>query len=136
MGERKFGTDLRAQPDYLAYQQDVPVNTNIDGNRGPALVGKVQNALELVGEVDEDVSLADTTTLTITFLSSDTETGSYTSQYSKTITASGATVLEAGTELARYAPNSSDKLWWKVNIATTDPAAAGKVAGYIAHRGR
>ena len=68
---------------------------------------------------------------------SDIEIGSFTAlQTLYTKTASGATTLAAGTELARYVVKPSDPLYVKAVAVNNDATLTGKIEAYIRYIAR
>jgi hypothetical protein len=130
---RYFSDELRAQPDYMSYQQSLPDTTSADGNRGPSAVGSVQGALEVVARVYETLAL--TGTLTIKLQESDTEGGTYTDVVDATVTITNP-AQAPGVELARFALNRNSKVYIKAVITTTATPTGGKVNIYPAHVSR
>jgi hypothetical protein len=83
-------------------------------------------------EVSAAIDIADATTITIQVDHADAKDGSYTKLadiYS--VTASGATNIAAGEELANFVLPDSSKAWTRVTVATTDAAATGSITGYL-----
>lgn len=122
--------ELKVHGEYLAEDQALPQNTSADGNGGELRLSDTQGAIELVGVVEDEISLADTKVLTIKLREKD-DGGSYADKatlYTKT--ASGATTLAAGTELFRYILPTDTKDIIKAQLTTTDAAAAGSVTIY------
>jgi hypothetical protein len=133
-----FSEDLKAYADYLASEQAIPQNTSANGDGGAFLVGKAQNALDIVAEVGATlITLADTKVFSVKLQSSATEGGTYADVATiYTVTASGATTIAVGTELGRYVVSTADDLWFRVVFTTDDAAATGKLNTYIVKRAR
>jgi len=122
--------EIRSQPDHMAYRQTLPQNASADGNRKTMLLGKVQNFLDVVVKCYGDIAFADTTTTTIKLQSSsdDGVADAYADVVDLyAVTASGAATVTNGTEMGRYTINTTQELYWKVVITTTDAAATGSV---------
>jgi len=140
----KFSGKLRSQPDYLAFEQTVPANTNADGNRGAQLLGKVQGAIEIGIEAATDVTIPISATLTLKALASATEDGDYTEIASTAFesTSAAATVFLAGTHIVTFAIPSEgtfeadDKKYVKVNFATDSASSTGKLNAFQTYQGR
>jgi len=117
------GVAARSFPDYIFNGQAVPQNTAVTSDA--VLLGKTQNALEVVVEVSAKVDIAATETLTVEYLYGD----SYASSeviYSLTAGVGGAT-LPVG-ELARFVPPSGSlPSYAKIKITTDDAAATGSL---------
>lgn len=128
-----FSDRLRANPDYLAYQQAIPQNTNADGNRGSLELGNVQGRLEICIEIQEDIDLTDANVLTILLEGSATETGTYATVDTYTLTAAaGSGVITAGTVIHKYIwVPEEDPMWCNVNIATDDADVDGAFDVYV-----
>ena len=132
----KISEELKSAQDYLFNDTTVTANATLTGSA--QLVGSAQAALEIVVNVGSTaIALADTKVLTISLTGSDTETGSFTAlQTLYTKTASGATTLGAGTELARYVVKPSDPLYVKAVAVNNDSAITGKIEAYIRYIAR
>lgn len=126
-----IGEELKSAQDYLFENVTVPANTTTTG--GAHLVGGTQGELEIVAVVGaSDIVITDTKVFTLSLTGSETEGGSYTALttiYTKT--ASGATTLTSGTELARYIVKPSDPLFAKAVAVTNDASVVGTVEVYI-----
>lgn len=132
----KISEELKSAQDYLFNDTTVTANATLTGDAH--LVGGAQASLEIVVNVGSvAIALADTKVLTISLTGSDTETGSFTAlQTLYTKTASGATTLAAGTELARYVVKPSDPLYVKAVAVNNDSALTGKIEAYIRYIAR
>jgi hypothetical protein len=134
-----FSDEHKAYADYLAKAQTIPQNTSADGNGGAFLVGKAQNALDIVANVGATaVAFADATTFSVKLQSSETEGGSYVDVatiFTHTA-AAGSGAYIAGYELGRYTVSVADDLWFKVVFTTTDAAATGTLDTAIVKRVR
>lgn len=132
----KISEELKSAQDYLFNDATVTANATLTGSA--QLVGGAQAALEIVVNVGSvAIALADTKVLTISLTGSDTETGSFTAlQTLYTKTASGATTLASGTELARYVVKPSDPLYVKAVAVNNDSALTGKIEAYIRYIAR
>lgn len=125
----KISEEIKSAQDYILDGVTVPKNTSTTSSA--KLVGGTNGQIELVVNARTAIALADTKVLTVALTGSDTEGGSYTALrtlYTKT--ASGATTIAAGTELARYVFNSIDPLYVKAVVTTTDAAATGTIEAY------
>lgn len=126
-----IGAELFSDTDFVFEAEQMPDNTSVTSDAFP--FGETLHGLELVGTVPTQISLADTTTLTITGRTSDTRTGTFTEAVTLyTKTASGAETIAANTELFRYVADTEEKLWWQVRITTTDTQETGNITVYIA----
>lgn len=127
---------LKFHGEYLAKAQALPQNASADGNGGEFHLADTLGSIEVIVKVNAEISLADTKVLSVKM--QDKATGSEYADlatiYSKT--ASGATTLAAGTELARYILPSGTKELLKAIITTTDAAAAGKLDVYPSYQAR
>jgi len=140
----RFSDPIRSMPDFLATEQTVPANTNVDGNGGAQLIGNLQGALEVEVASAADMTLAATKTFTAKLLGSETADGEYTDITSASITAASAssTLVVSGDPILRLsvpseAPLGADTFKWvKINFATDDAAATGKISAYPAYLGR
>ena len=132
----KISEELKSAQDYLFNDATVTANATLTGDAN--LVGGAQAALEIVVNVGSTaIALANTKVLTISLTGSDTETGTFTAlQTLYTKTASGATTLAAGTELARYVIKPSDPLYVKAVAVNNDSALTGKIEAYIRYIAR
>lgn len=119
--------NLTVYGEALADAQTLPQNTSADGNGGEFRLDDTLGAIEILVDVETEISLADTKVLTVKLQHKDTG-GSYADLatiYTKT--ASGATTLAADTELARFILPTNTKELLKAVISTTDAAASGKI---------
>lgn len=125
---RNLGDILRNYEEQFFDDTTVPQNTTLASSYVLCL-GKTNDSIEVFVEVGEtDIALADTTSLTVQLFEADTEGGAQTLLATiYTITASGATTLDAGTELARYAIATDRKRWITAKVITTDAAATGTI---------
>lgn len=127
----KISEELKAYPDYIFNDTTVVANSTTTSNE--FMVGKTQAELELVVLVgDTAIALADTKVLSIKVTGTETSGGSHADVATiYTETASGATTLAAGTELARYVVKPSDPLYAKVVATNNDATLTGKITSYI-----
>jgi len=114
--------DPRPTPDMLFDEEVVPQDNTVTSDEFNA--GKTQASLELVVYADTDIDLADATTLSVNYLYGDSFGDSQTIY---TVTASGATTIDAG-ELARFVPSTDLPVPGKVEITTDDGAATGTIS--------
>lgn len=128
--------EIKSAPDYLFYEKTMPDETNADSP--VKLLGGTQGAIEVVIEVGAtDVTLANTKVLTFTLKYDTSPTGSFTNDivlYTKT--ASGNSVIAAGTELARFAIPRGIGPYFKLNVATDDTNETGTFTAYPAYVAR
>lgn len=126
-----ISAEIYSDTDIVFNAQQMPNNSNVTSDAFP--FGETLHGLELVGTVSTAISLADTTTLTITGRTSATSTGTFSEANTLyAVTASGATTIAAGTELFRYVADTKENMWWQVRIATTDTQETGNITVYIA----
>ena len=130
--KKDFNNDVRALPDYLAYEQALPDTTSEVGNGGPGLVAAVQGALEVVVEAVETIAL--TGDLTIQLQDSDNGTDGWNNIPQSVVITNPATV--AGEDLARIALPTSTKPYIRVNLTTTATPGSGSVNVFPAHVAR
>ncbi len=123
---------LKADDSYLAKAQAVPQNTSADGNGGAFDLSGAMGGVEIVAQVNEDVGLADAKFFTVKLQHSD-DGSSYSDLATLyTVTASGATTIEAETILGRFLPPNDCKPYIKAVLVTDDAAASGKVDVFVA----
>jgi hypothetical protein len=125
-----IGTELRADVDYLLKDETLPDNTSVTSNG--MLLGKTQNAIDIVGYISTQVELADTKAMTFT-LQSSSDDGS-TDAYADVIdiytkTASGAETVAVG-ELFRYTISTDKELYFRVKWTSTDTGEVGVASVY------
>lgn len=120
--------ELTVAGQHLAEEQTLPQNASADGNGGAFDFAGTNGAIEIVVKVGATaIGLADTKVLIVKLQHADGDDAmaDLATIYSKT--ASGATTLAAGTELARYVLPSTVKDRVKAVLTTTDAAATGKI---------
>lgn len=125
---------LKSADDYLAKAQSLPQNASADGNGGSFESSDTQGSLQVIAEVNSQITLADTKTLGVKIQQSkdngvsdafaDLET-----LYS--LTSDGGSVIAAGTELGRFVIPTNAERYIKAVLTTDDAAAAGKVDLYV-----
>jgi hypothetical protein len=122
--------ELTVYGENLATDQALPQNASADGNGGVFDLAGTQGGIEIVVKVGSTaIALADTKSLTVKLAHKDRDDASFVdlaTLYSKT--ASGATTLAVGTELARFSLPSSTGNCLKAVITTTDVSASGKLS--------
>jgi hypothetical protein len=116
--------------DLIFSDEDLPQNDRFSSDA--FYPGRVQNALEVVVKVGAtDFAITDSETVTIEYLYGDSY-GSSETIY--TLTASEATAVTAGTELARFVPPAGDSDYNSaamLQITTTDASATGTVDAWV-----
>ena len=117
------GVAARSFPDYIFNGQAVPQNTAVTSDA--VLLGKTQNALEVVVEAAEAIVLGASAVLTVEYLYGDSYASS---EVLYTVTAEiGGSTIAAG-ELARFVPPSGSlPSYAKIKITTDDAAATGSL---------
>lgn len=127
----KISEELKSATDYIFNGTTVTANTTTTSDEH--LVGGTQGELEIVVVVgDTAIALADTKVLSIKLTGASESGGTYADVVTiYSVTASGATTLAVGTELARYIVKPSDPLYGKVVVTNNDTALTGKVTSYI-----
>lgn len=131
------GGMVRADDSYLAKAQAIPNNTSADGNGGSFQgLGGTLGGVEVVVEVDAEVSLADTKVLSVKLQDSANNSSFADLATIYTKTASGATTLSAGTVLARYIVPTSARKYIKAVITTTDTGESGKLNVFLNYLSR
>lgn len=119
-----ISTDLKSAPDYIFYDEAAPQNTSSASDAW--ILGMTQDSIEIVGKIQDEITLADTKVISITMTSATTEAGSYGDSVTLyTVTASGETTVAADTELFRYAIAKDVGPWIKITITTDDAAITG-----------
>lgn len=120
-----IGKTIRSFPD-LIFSAVVPQNTAVTSDA--VLLGKTQNALEIVVEVDTQIAIAATEVITIEYLYGDSFA---TSEVLYTLTAGvGGETIPVG-ELVRFVPPSgSFPVEAKIKVTTDDAAATGALSVY------
>lgn len=114
----------------LYYENEtVPQNTTISspavrtGERG-------QLGTFIVFEVDSDITIADTLTITLVVQHSDDGSTGWTTISSLPLVSSGSTVYAEGEELHEYNLSRKVKEFTRVQVITDDAAATGSIAAY------
>ena len=132
LADTKIGLELYSDPDKIFSDQTIPNNTSVTSDAFP--FGETLHGLELVAEVEDEVQIADTKSLSILILEDDESDGTFaTSETLYTVSASGATeTLTAGTELFRHVADTKRKMWYKVRITSTDTTETGSLNVNIA----
>lgn len=126
-----YNHTLKVHGENLASDMVLPKNTSAAGNGIVMNFAGSLGAQEVLVEVAEDVTIADTKSLTVTLEHRD-KGGTYEKlgEVCK-ITASGAPkTLTKGTVIGRYIPTSDCKVETRAMVATDDAAATGKVDIY------
>lgn len=126
IADSTFGSELKSAQDYLFLAEATPQNTSVVS--GAKLLGRTQDALEIVVEVTSAITLGAGTELTVTYAYDDVEAGAY-SDTIQVITVAGATTLPVG-ELARFVPSREWGAFAKITVATTDASADGAFSVY------
>jgi len=126
------GEDIRNQPDYMAYRQDLPDTTSADSNRGAIKVGGTLGALEVVVKAYEDIALTGDLTIKLRE-SSDNVT--FADIAGATITITNPAQL-AGVEVKRFALERNVKMYVKAVITTDATPTTGALNIYPAKYGR
>ncbi|EPR42724.1 hypothetical protein dsx2_2641 [Desulfovibrio sp. X2] len=118
---------LKQSGEYLAAAQVLPLNTNADGNGGAKEFNGSMGGVEIAVLANIDISIATTKSITVTVLdSADNVTFTAVSARTKTAGASAMT-FKAGDPVMFVGLPSDLRKYSKVNIATTDTGAVGKV---------
>ncbi len=119
-----ISAELRAAGNYFFNGEKMPDATTATSD--VYLAGQTQGAIEIVGVVDTDIALADTTVLTVNLVTADNVamSGAVTKTL-YTVTASGATTIDADTELLRYLINSEEGPYCRVDVVTDDTQESG-----------
>lgn len=128
-----FNHFLKSEDSYLAKAQAVPQNTSADGNAGAKDFSGAMGGVEIIAQVNEEISLADTKYITVK-LQHSADGSSYSDLFTLyTKTASGAETVDAGTVLGRFIPPNDCNPYIKAVLITDDAAAAGKVDVFEGH---
>ena len=132
LADTKIGLELYAEPDRIFNDRTIPNNTSVTSDAFP--FGETLHGLELVCEVEDAVTIADTKSLSVLILEDEASDGAFTtSETLYTVTASGAAVnLAAGTELFRHVADTKRAPWYKVRITSTDTTETGSLNVNIA----
>lgn len=127
IADKTLSKPIRSGQDYIFQAETIPQDDELLSDE--VLLGRTQNALELVIELDEDTDLAADETITIEYMH-----GADFDQAIEIYSAEGATTtgstLDAG-ELARFVPPSKlVESPAKIKVTTTDGAIDGEVTVY------
>ena len=124
-----FDRDKRDVGSMLFQDEAIPQNTSITSAALP--LAKVQGGIELVVVAETAINLADTKSITITLKHAPLKGGTFVDVHILyTVTASGATVIPAGTELGRFVPHSKVNTYISAVMSSTDAAVTGTVTLY------
>ncbi|OGV45854.1 MAG: hypothetical protein A2017_18310 [Lentisphaerae bacterium GWF2_44_16] len=130
------GSEIKAYGDYLWKAEALPNNTNKTSEA--FLLGKAQNAIDLVVEANTNISIADSKQLKLEILAGETEDGDFESVatiYDRT--ASGTPItFTAGDEIARYTIPSNVGPYIKIKATTTADESSEKITVYPAFKAR
>lgn len=129
-----YDHDLKVYGGYLAKAQTVPQNDSADGNGGGQQISGTQGGIEVIAKVGATaLGLADTKVFTIA-LQQSSDNGvadAYAALHTLyTVTASGATVVAAGTELGRFIIPTNAERYIKAVLTSDDAAMTGTVDIY------
>lgn len=116
----KIGKTIRSFPDII-YSDDLPQNAAVTSDE--LLLGRTQNALEIIVEAEGTLTLADTKVLTVEYLYGAAFAESI-ELFSFTAAVLGDLTVDAGV-LARFVPPSDLGSEAKIRITTDDAAADG-----------
>lgn len=124
-----ISAELKSDPDYLFYGETQPNATTVTSDG--MLLGKTQDALEVVGVAKTDITVGATftTSITVEESSDDGDTDAY-ETVDTVYTVDGATTIPAGTELFRYVPNTKNEVYMRVAWESTDTGEVGTLDVY------
>lgn len=126
LADTKIGLELFSNTDYVFNDETIPNNTSVTSDA--FLFGETLHGLELVAEVEDAVTLADTKVLSLIILWDESSTGTFANTETLyTNTASGATTIAAGTELFRHVADTKKPVWYKVRITSTETGQVGSI---------
>ena len=124
----KYGGFLKAEEDFLAKAQSLPQNDSADGNGGVFDLEGTLSSVEIIAEVNSEITIADTKSLSIKLQHSDDGETYSDLQTLYALTSDGGDTIEAETQLGnRYTLPVDVKPYLKAVLTTDDAAAAGKV---------
>lgn len=119
--------------EYIATAQTIPTNTNADANGGSFYAGETQGALAIKVVVNTAMTIAATKTITIKIQDSadDSSYADFATIYAETAVTTSLTGVVAGTQLGEeFVLPPGIRKYAKINIATDDATAAGKLDIY------
>lgn len=130
MAELKYvGPTLEVYGEEFHSDITIPAATSTAGTVEIAC-GGVMGALGVAVVANGDIAIADTKKVTLTIKTSETEGGTYTTAVTTqpVFTAAGAATFSDGEMIGKAAmvPEPS-QMWWKVDVATDDAGATGKI---------
>ena len=128
-----FNHILECNDSDLAQALALPQNDSAYGNEGPHQFDMTMGAVEAVVLCEEDISVADTKSLSIVLVHGDTE-AACTTELGETFseTADGAALTyDAGDEICRLSVPSSLKQYGNIKVTTDDAAATGKIKALL-----
>jgi hypothetical protein len=121
---------LKVHGEYLAKEQALPQNAEADGNGGEQNYSGSLGSVEIIAEAAEDIALADAKTLAVALRHAAADGAFADLGELCSVTASGATTIEAGTVLGRFIPPTDTLARTKAVVSTDDAAATGSVSVY------
>lgn len=123
-----IGRELRSDIDYLLYDETIPNDTTVDSDG--MLLGKTQDALEIVAVAKTELTVADTKEISFNIQESsdDGDSDAYeTIATPYSLTSSGGDTIDAGTELFRYTPSRDKEIYMRVQFVSTEAGESGEV---------
>lgn len=129
--------ELRSDTDYFLYDETIPNNTTVNSNG--LLLGKTQDALEIVGVAKTEMTVADTKSISFNIQESsdDGDSDAYvTIDTPYSLTSSGGDTIAAGTELFRYTPSTDKEIYIRVAFVSTEAGESGEVDVYPVYQAR
>lgn len=121
LASNKISEELYSDTDRVFQGEAVPQNTSVVSSIFD--FGKTLNALELVGEVVTDITIAATFALTFTVAWDEDPAGAFSNTEEVASFAPGT--ITAGTELFRYVADHTKPVYYKLTVASTDATATG-----------
>lgn len=120
--------ELRSGTDYFFYNETIPNNTT--SNSEGLLIGKTQNALEIVGIAATEMTVAGTKA--ISFVVQESSDDGVADAYATiatpyALTSSGGDTIAAGTELFRYSVATDKEIYIRVGFVSTEAGESGEV---------
>ena len=125
-----LGEDLKVDGEQYMTAVTVPANTTTNGSSILNTIGAVSGAIEVKVVANTDIVISDTKVVSVVLEDSADNITFTTYATIYTVTASGATTVDADTVLALFVLPSDIKKYTRVSVTTNDAGVTGKVDGF------
>ena len=123
LASSNIGQELFSDTDRIFNGEAAPINTSVVSSVFE--FGKTLDALELVGTVGDELTIAATYAMTITVAWDEDPAGTFSD--TQVVASIAPSTVGAGAELFRYVADHVKPVWYKVTIASTDLASVGTI---------